>query len=172
MRKRPRWKVSWLHIAIISTCVHFRNPFLKQLHWPGPGTWDIWSCFGRPRRENAGILLLPFLVMLEGIRYLGPGEQFVFTSSWRAPKENIGALHLVGSCWEAPFQTRGSHVTFKCINNVSTDGTFNFAPTYKPRKGIFGPRAPIESSYRPPWSVRPPRSDPKLITWHCFEKTD
>jgi len=83
-------------------------------HWPGPGARNSSSCFGRLWRENAGEPFRPCLVMLEGIRYLGPGEQLGFTPSWRAPKENTGALHLVGSCWEIPLsRDKGqSNVTY------------------------------------------------------------
>lgn len=40
--------------------------------------------------------------MLEGMRYLGPGEQSELARLGRVPKLYIGALYLVGSCLQIP----------------------------------------------------------------------
>ena len=143
-------------------------------HKPGPGARSNFSSFRRLWIEKAGALCWPYLLMLEGSRYFGPGEQLVLCSLWRAPKENTGALLLVRSCWWLPLTNNKSR-PFWLLNPttvpVISNGHFSF--TCQWRQCILRPRVTMKGSYRSSWLVGPPGPDPWFLPClerHCLER--
>lgn len=117
------------------------NLILLMLYYrPGPGARNNPGSFGRLWSENAGVPSLPSLVMFEGIRYLGPGEQSELDWSWRIPKLNIGALYFVGSCLEIPMGANGDRINTNNSNNITKPKDLSIPVS--PGSAYFGPGLP------------------------------